>query len=264
VYAKNILITEPSVTELSLEIIFVLSLIAMFAGFIDAIGGGGGLITIPALMLAGLSPVEALGTNKLQAMFGKLSSVRYFHKHKVIDFKQLTLPLVICFGFASLGAYGVQRIDAEILAQIVPWLIMAVAVYIVFSPKINDNDKSNRISLSLFSFSMVPLIAFYDGFFGPSSGSFFAISFIVLLGFGVSKATAYTKLFLLFANFAALVFFAIGGKVLWFVGIAMAFGQWIGARYGSQLVHIKGSKIVKPMLLVISGLMVVKLLYSAG
>ncbi|QSX29409.1 TSUP family transporter [Shewanella cyperi] len=250
--------------DLPLTTLLALSLVSLVAGFIDAISGGGGLISLPALMLAGLSPAQALATNKLQALFGKLSSVRYFLKQGLIAPGKLKLPLLLCFGFSALGALAIQRLSSEVLQLWLPWMIVAVALYVLLSPRLGDLDTRQRIPPLLFGLLVVPLLSFYDGFFGPASGSFFAIGFIALLGHNTAKATAHAKLFLLVSNAAALGAFILGGQVAWSVGIAMACGQWIGARYGSQLVHLKGNKLVKPMLLLVSTLLVLKLALLDG
>ncbi|MFC6439232.1 TSUP family transporter [Bowmanella sp. JS7-9] len=246
--------------EVTPQLVLYLSLLAVVAGFIDSIGGGGGLISIPVLIMAGLTPAQALATNKLQAIFGKISAVRFFTRHGLIQLSGVKLPLLLCFMASAFGAYLIQQIPSQHLQSIVPWLIAGVALYVLFSPRLTDMDTQQRISLGLYGLIIVPLLAFYDGFFGPASGSFFAISLIALLGFHTAKATAYAKLFLLVSNAAALGAFILGGQVVWSIGLGMACGQWVGARYGSELVYLKGSKIVKPALVLVSLTLVTKML----
>jgi len=247
--------------EFSYEIITFLFFIAILVGFVDSIAGGGGLILIPVLLLLGFSPVHALGTSKLQSVFGKMSSVRYFYKKGEFNFEKLKAPLIICFISSLLGAFCVQHIDTEILQKALPWLISLVAFYFIFSRKLNNKINTNRISNNIFWILVVPLLAFYDGFFGPASGSFFLICFVSLMGLGVVSATAHTRLFLLVSNIAALITFAYFNHVVWLAGTVMALGAWIGARYGSEVVHRKGIRIIKPLMLLVCFMLILKLIY---
>ena len=249
--------------ELSYEIITFLFFIAILAGFIDSIAGGGGLILIPVLMLLGFSPVHALGTSKFQSVFGKLSSVRYFYKRAEYNFKALIIPLLICFISSLLGAYAIQQIDAQLLHKALPWLIGLIACYFIFSKNLSSSNNTKRINNKLFWLLIVPVIAFYDGFFGPASGSFFIICFMSLMGLGAVSATAHTRLFLLVSNLAALITFAYFNHVIWYAGAVMAVGAWIGARYGSEVVHRKGIKIIKPLMLLICFVLITKLLLQS-
>jgi uncharacterized membrane protein YfcA len=117
--------------EFSYEIIIFLFFIAILVGFFDSIAGGGGLILIPILLIVGFSPVQALGTSKLQSVFGKMSSVRYYYQSGELNLKKLTLPLVICFTSSIIGALCVQHIDTDILQRTLPWLIGIVACYFI-------------------------------------------------------------------------------------------------------------------------------------
>ncbi|MBC7004867.1 TSUP family transporter [Photobacterium sp. BZF1] len=248
--------------EVTIDIVAIFFVVALIAGFIDAIGGGGGLIILPALLLVGLTPAQALATNKFQAIFGKISSVGYFAKQGMIDFSSLKVPLILSFVSSGLGAFLVQRLPSSILSQLLPFMILAAMVYILFSPRIADFDTQSRISMGMYGFTFGALISFYDGFFGPASGSFFVISFVSLLGFSAAKAVAHAKLLLLVTNLAAVMVFMTGGEIIWLLGLAMAAGQWIGAKYGSKLVHHKGSKVVKPALVAVCSVMLAKLVYA--
>lgn len=237
--------------------------VALAAGFIDAICGGGGLLSVPALMMIGLSPAQALATNKLQGVFGKLSSARYFLKKRIIKIRKMKWALLYCFIFSMLGAFAVQIINPIVLQTFIPWAIVAVTLYILFSPRLSDLDHRKRIRRTVYGIAVVPIVAFYDGFFGPASGSFLVVSFVALLGYNTTKALGYSKLLLVVANFGALIAFAIGGHVLWGLGLIMAVGQYIGAHLGSRLVYRKGNKLVKPMLAGVSMAFFAKILYDA-
>jgi uncharacterized membrane protein YfcA len=247
--------------EASLDLLTLLFFISLIAGFVDAISGGGGLIALPVLMMAGLSPAQALGTNKLQGMFGKMSSVRYFWQQNMLDIYAMRWLILASFIGAGIGASVIQHVSAGLLQQYIPWLVGIIVVYLLFSPHLGDIDRRQRITLSFFTLLIVTALSFYDGLFGPASGSFFAIFFVAMLGCNLTKATAQTKVLLLVANIAALSVFIVGGSVMWKIGLCMAIGQWIGAYYGSEIVHHKGGKIIKPMLLSTCGLVVFKMIW---
>ena len=246
--------------ELSLQIAVILFFVSILAGFIDAIAGGGGLLTIPALMWAGLPPAAALGTNKLQACGGSFFASLYFVRKGLVNLKQIKLALACAFVGSALGTISVQLIDAKVLELVLPFLILAIGCYFLFSKKISEDDKHQVLTPGVFAFTAALGVGFYDGFFGPGTGSFFALAFVTLAGFGLAKATAHAKLLNFSTNIASLVFFALGGKVVWLLGLVMLLGQAIGATLGSRLVVTKGTKIIKPLVVTMSLLMSAKLL----
>jgi uncharacterized membrane protein YfcA len=244
--------------DMTVELLALLFLVALVAGFVDSICGGGGLIALPVLMLVGLPPAQALGTNKLQGMFGKMSAVKYFWQQGMIDISAKKWWILISFIGAGLGAIVVQQVDGQILQQYIPWFAGVIALYLILSPHLGEVTRQQRVKFGLSSVLVIAVLGFYDGFFGPASGSFIAIAFVALFGFNLVQATVQTKVLLLVANMAALAMFISGDSVIWTIGLTMAVGQWIGARYGSQLVCVNGSKIIKPMLVSVCGLLVLK------
>ncbi len=248
--------------EFELTTLALLALSALIAGFIDAIAGGGGLITLPALLAAGLTPAQALGTNKLQSSFGSFSATWYFARRGHIDFSQMRLAIILTFIGSALGSLLVQRLDASALSRVIPFLLIGFALYFLLSPKIGEQDCHRRISIPAFALTIGLGIGFYDGFFGPGTGSFFALGFVALAGFNLAKATAHSKLLNFTSNLASLLFFALGGKIVWVVGFSMALGQLVGARLGSKLVIHQGGKLIRPLIVIMSLLMCGKLLYQ--
>ncbi len=246
--------------ELTYELIAVLFAVAMVAGFIDAIAGGGGLITIPALMWAGLPPTAALATNKLQACGGSFFASLYFVRKGFVDLGKMKLSIFCAFIGSALGTIAVQLIDTSILELLLPFLILAIGGYFLFSKKINEQDKLQLLTPTAFGFTAGLGIGFYDGFFGPGTGSFFALAFVSLAGYGLAKATAHAKVLNFSTNIASLLFFALGGKVVWLLGLVMLGGQAIGATLGSRVVMTKGTKIIKPLVVIMSIAMSLKLL----
>ncbi|MBT1443160.1 TSUP family transporter [Shewanella sp. JM162201] len=247
---------------LTFELAAVLFLVAMLAGFIDAIAGGGGLLTIPALMWAGLSPAAALATNKLQACGGSFFASLYFVRKKMVDLASLKLAILCAFIGAALGTITVQSIDAALLETVLPFLILAIGAYFLFSKKISEDDRHRVLTPTVFAFTAALGIGFYDGFFGPGTGSFLALAFVSLAGFGLAKATAHAKVLNFATNISSLVFFTLGGKVVWVLGGVMLIGQAIGATLGSKLVISKGTAIIRPLVVMMSVAMSLKLLGS--
>lgn len=242
------------------ELLGLLVLIAGAAGCIDAIAGGGGLLTLPALLWAGLPPVEALATNKLQGSFGTASATLRFLRHGAIDLRALGPAALLTFAGASAGSWLVARSDPGALARLLPLLLVAFALYFLFSPRVGDLPSRRRLGLPAFGLLAGAGIGFYDGLFGPGTGSFFALAFIALLGYDLRRATAGSKLLNFASNFAALLVFAVGGHVAWTVGLAMAAGQWTGAWLGAHLVMRHGARLVRPLLVAVSLLLSVRLL----
>lgn len=248
--------------ELSYQIITLLFATAILAGFIDAIAGGGGLLTIPALMWAGLPPTAALATNKLQACGGSFFASFYFVRKGMVKLTQMKLAIFCAFIGAALGTIAVQLIDIALLEMLLPFLMLAIGSYFLFSKKISEGDRQQVLTPALFALTAALAVGLYDGFFGPGTGSFFALAFVSLSGYGLAKATAHAKVLNFSTNIASLIFFALGGKVVWLLGACMLAGQAIGATLGSRLVLNKGTKLIKPLVVTMSVLMSVKLLSS--
>lgn len=250
--------------DLSIDVLAMLFAVATLAGFIDAMAGGGGLLTIPALMAAGLPPAMALGTNKLQACGGSFSSSFYFIRKKAVDVRKISLLILMTFIGSTVGTIFVQNINVDFLKVLLPFLILIIGLYFLFSPTIGDEDRKQRISFPMFAFTASTTLGFYDGMFGPATGSFITLAFVLLLGFNLSKAVAHAKVINFTSNFASLIFFTIGGAVVWKVGLIMMVGQFIGGTLGAKMVMTKGRKLIRPMLVTMSFIMVAKMLYEQG
>ncbi len=244
---------------IGLEVVLVLMLAAFVSGVVDAIGGGGGLLTVPALLWAGLSPVQALATNKLQSSWGTAAAALNFHRNGHLQLRRMWPVVALTFAGAAAGTLAVQRVDPRFLTAFIPFLLVGVAVYFLLQPRLGEVDRRHRIGVWPFALTSGFGIGFYDGFFGPGTGSFFALACVALLGFNLLKATAHTKLFNLTSNLASLLFFAIGGKVVWLVGLPMALAQIAGGFIGSHLTLRLGARIMRPVLVVVSLLLTVRL-----
>jgi len=246
--------------DIALHVLLFLFLAGFLAGFIDSIAGGGGMITIPAMLLAGIPPLETLGTNKLQALFGSGSAtLAYQRAGQVRLAEQLPMAALSAAG-AALGAVLATVVPGDVLKIALPFLLVAIAVYFGLKPNIGDIDKHRRMGVFLFTVTVVPVIGFYDGVFGPGTGSFFMLAFVSLAGFGVLKATAHTKLLNFGSNVGAFAVFIAYGVVLWKVGLVMGAGQFLGAQAGSRVAMKNGAKIIKPLLVVTSIALAVRLM----
>lgn len=245
--------------ELGLDVIAALMAVAFVAGVIDAMAGGGGLLTIPALMAAGVPPVAAIATNKLQSSFGTASAVYAFARKGRIDFRRFRWPALAAFAGSAVGAWVLQRLDPSFLEGFIPVLLLLMVVYFLVAPKASEEDRHSRLGkVSLIV--IVTLIGFYDGFFGPGTGSFLTTVLVALFGMGLVSATAHTKLLNLASNVAALITLVIGGQVLWMIGLVMAVASVAGGQVGACLAMRVGGRMIRPVLVGVSLLLIAKLL----
>lgn len=244
--------------SLTLEVILMLTAVATVAGFIDAIAGGGGLLTIPAMLLANIPPVLTLGTNKLQAASGALTASITMIKKGVVSPSKMKLAIAGAFIGSVLGTIAVQMSPPDMLEKLIPFLIAAIGIYTLFAPSLGEVEAEPRVSESTWQRVVAPLIGFYDGYVGPGTGMFFALGNVALRGRQIIAATGAAKVLNLSTNIASLIFFIIGGNVLWKVGLAMMVGQTIGAYAGSHMVVKGGSKIIRPVIVLVCLAMVTK------
>ncbi|WP_131196514.1 TSUP family transporter [Lichenihabitans psoromatis] len=242
-----------------MDLILGLFAVAVAAGFIDSIAGGGGLLTVPALALAGFDPLTAVATNKLQGSFGSGSATLAFARAGRIDLKTMWPIAVAAMSGALIGAFTLTYIPRDAATIALPFLLAAVALYFLVSPRISDLDVHQRIPRPWFIATIVPLVGFYDGVFGPGAGSFYTIGFVSLLGFGLLKATAHTKLANFASNIAGLLVLALSGHIVWGVGIAMGVGQFVGARIGVWMTIRHGTRLVRPLLITVCCVLAVRL-----
>lgn len=246
--------------EPTIEIVLLLAAAGLVAGFVDAIAGGGGLITVPALLLAGLGPVEALGTNKLQALFGSGSAMLAYARNGHVDPRRQLPAFALSLAGSALGAAAASVAPGEILEAVLPLLLIAIAAYFAVKPRLSDVDRAERLGPTAFLLTVPPAIGFYDGMFGPGTGSFFMLAYVALAGYGVLKATAHTKVLNFASNVGAFFVFAAVGAVAWKIGLVMAAGQLVGARLGSALAMRTGARLIKPLLVVVSLALAIRLL----
>lgn len=248
--------------DLSVTVITILFFVGLLAGLVDSIAGGGGLIALPALLFIGLPPQIALGTNKLQGTFGALSAAYNFVRKRQVDLRECRIGIVSTLLGAALGTIIVQILDPAIIKPLIPFLLLLVFIYTLLSRKLGYTDRKARWHPQPFFIVFGLGLGFYDGFFGPGTGSFWAFGLMVLLGFNMIKATGITKVMNLVSNIVSLALFIGGGNVSYSIGLTMAAGQLIGGRIGSSLVIKNGARIVRPIYLTIVFLTIVRLIWS--
>jgi len=242
-------------------ILLALMGVGMLAGFVDAIAGGGGMLTVPALLSAGLPPVAALATNKMQSVVGTSMAVLTYWRRGYVALSSLVPAIALTFAGSFLGALTVSQLDTGLLDVAVPVALIAIAFYFLFAPKLSDADKAARLPFGPFVPVLGFAVGFYDGVFGPGTGSFFTIGFVLLFGLGLIRATGNTKVLNLISNLAALVLFIPQGYVVWPVAIVMALGQIIGGYVGARTGIRYGAKVIRPLVVVVSIVMAIKLLF---
>jgi hypothetical protein len=233
---------------------------AVIAGFIDSICGGGGLISIPVLLMAGFNPTQTIAANKLQGTLGALASTHYYLGKGIIKPKILqSLGLSAMLG-GMLGTCFVYLVGNNFMEMLLPFMLIVMVFYFTFSQQVADHQKKSILGLSTLACTIIPAIGFYDGFFGPSAGTLYLTTLISLAGMAVTHAVAYSRVLNLISNATSLLLFILLGKMAWAAGIAMSVGEVIGVYLGSHLVHKNGARLVRPLVIVVCIGMLVKIL----
>jgi len=240
-----------------------LAAVGFAAGFVDAIAGGGGLVTVPALALAGLDPVAAIATNKLASTFGSGSATLSFWRAGKIERSLAPAGLAALAG-AALGALALPWAPRAALAAALPVVLVAVALYFAFAPRLGEAQRPGRMSIGAFSMSLAPAVGFYDGVFGPGAGSFYMVGLVVLCGFGLTRAMAGARLANLGSNIGSLAIYALSGHIVLAAGLAMGLGGFAGARMGANAALRAGARLVRPLIVAMSCGMAVKLMSAPG
>ena len=249
--------------EIEFYMYLLLFVAAFVAGFIDSIAGGGGLIATPALLLAGLPPLNALATNKIQAVFGS-STAAINYRLKIdssIKESRLVILFIVSFLGSIVGTFIISSLDASFLIKLIPILLITVSIFFAFKKDLDSIHRKTVVSSNTFILVTV-LIGGYDGAIGPGTGSFFMLAFVSLRGMTLLNATYNTKVVNFASNLGSLITFIYLGLVNWTIGLVMAAGQIAGAYCGSNLTIKKGSRIIKPTLVTMSLVMSLRLLLA--
>ena len=245
------------------SLIFVTA--ASFLGsFVDAIAGGGGLISVPAYLLGGFPPHFALGTNKFSATFGSLSSTVEFFRNGKIDFHLVKFIIPCTLLGAILGVNSVLLLDQAFLYPLVSIMILVVGIYSFLKKDLGlvstyELKSRSQIAMGMF-FGFV--LGFYDGFFGPGTGSFLLFIFIKFFGMDFVNAGGNTKALNFTSNVTSLVVFAVAGKINYSIGLAAGLAALLGSIIGTRVAIRRGASFVKPIFLIMSFAVFLKMLYE--
>lgn len=216
------------------------------SGFVNAIAGGGGLLTLPALMLLGLSPAQALATNKLQLVFGPIAALpNFFRAGLVLPGFAFSVSL-FAFAGALAGACTVQMLDQAVLSWLVPALLVGPVLYVTLCPCPDEIGRA-RLAHPLFAALVGTALGFYDGFFGPGGGLLWMTALISLAGLNIRQAAANANVFAFASTAAGLLMFAAGGQIVVWVGLLMGVGQLLGGWLGARMVVLHGARWIRPL-----------------
>lgn len=245
------------------QMFFIICPLLFLAGLVDAIGGGGGLISLPAYLLAGVPVHQAIATNKLSSACGTALTTVRFIKEGLVNWK-IAIPTIVCAMLgSSLGANLSIRVP-ESTMELVLLIVLPVVAFVVLNPKIfHDNaegeillDKKLWITAVTSSF----LVGMYDGFYGPGTGTFLIIAFTVFAKLDIRTANAQAKVINLTTNITSLTIFLLNGQAVILLGLAAAVCNMAGNYIGANLALTRGSKITRPVILLVLGLLFLKVL----
>jgi uncharacterized protein len=246
---------------LSLAVVCVLGFLA---AAVDAIAGGGGLISLPALLFVGVPPHFALGTNKFASTTASLSSSITFFRSGKVHSPLIKWQIPFTFLGAILGVWTVLRVSSAFLNKAVFIMILFVGIYTILHKNLGMADRFKgltKLNTAIGCFFALA-IGFYDGFFGPGTGSFLIFAFITVFGFDFVSASANSKMLNFTSNLASLILFAMNKKIMLLYGIPMALSMMIGSRVGTKLAIDRGASLVKPIFVTMSFFVAVKLIYQ--
>ncbi|HYG68421.1 MAG TPA: TSUP family transporter [Anaeromyxobacteraceae bacterium] len=250
--------TDPGLLEIAL-----LTAVALVAGTVDAIAGGGGLLTLPALLASGLPPHLALGTNKGQSVFGSFAALVRFSRAGLVDGRRARVTFPAGLAGAFVGAALVLVVPAATLRPLVLVLLAAAALFIGFRPARPAPAEAAPPGARPVVAAVIALaIGAYDGFFGPGTGTFLIVAFVGLLGDGLARASASAKVVNFASNLAALVLFAARGVVLWKIAVPMAAAQLAGGWLGAHLAIRRGDALVRRVVVGVTLALAVKMAWD--
>ena len=233
--------------ELGWQVLGVLFLIAVIAGLLDTLAGGGGLIAMPALILAGIPPLMALGTNKLQGSVGTATASFILFKSRRLSWQECRPLMISAFIGSAIGSIAVQFVNTQVLSFVIPLVLLFIGLYFLLAPGLSEQERQARLSESSYRNKVVPTIGFYDGMFGPGTGSFFSLAGVSLRGQGLIDATARAKTMNFATNVASLIIFLFAGQIAWVAGVIMMIGQMLGAWVGSLCLYRINPRYLRPI-----------------
>lgn len=245
---------------LTWDLILLFCFVSMLAGTIDVLAGGGGLLVLPTLILSGIPPLTALGTNKLQSTVGTATSSFHMFRKRKVQWHHVRFWMLSAFIGSALGTISVQFVNQDILSFVVPVVLLVIALYFLLSPWVGRLISHRTISDAYYRNLVLPVVGYYDGMFGPGTGSFFAFAGVVCKGWDIVHATAVAKCLNFATNIAALVVFIAAGQVVWKVGLAMMLGQVVGASLGAHMLFRVNPTFVRVLVVLVCSAMLIRYL----
>lgn len=240
---------------------------AFAAGLVDAVVGGGGLIQIPAMfsLLPREAPATILGTNKLAAIFGTGSAAASYARRVRVAWSTAAPAAIAAFALSFVGAYTVTRVPADFVRALLPFVLVAVAVYTFMKKDLGAVHAPLHSGMTerIWAIGIGAAIGFYDGFFGPGTGSFLLFLFVRFFGFDFLSASAAAKIVNVACNLSALMWFGYSGHLLWQLGLMMAACQIVGSLVGTRLALKHGSGFVRKLFLLVVTALIVKTGYDS-
>jgi len=250
--------------EISIEMLLFLFAASVVAGTMDTMAGGGGLITLPSLMLTGMPPVSALGTNKLQGCVGTGTATFLLLRKSKIRWRHIRPLFTAAFIGSVIGSVAVQFIDQHALSLLIPVvLVLIIGYFLLYNPGRTKNF-SIKIGARKFTYLVVPGIGFYDGMFGPGTGSFFSFAHVLLRRAKLVAATAAAKPLNFATNVASLLVFILFGNVVWHVGAVMMLGQAVGALLGVHFLYKIHPQYLRLFVITVCLIMLAEYIASGG
>ncbi|MDB5798807.1 MAG: hypothetical protein JWP36_2709 [Paucimonas sp.] len=245
----------------------ILALAAFLAGLIDAVVGGGGLIQTPALftVFPQAAPASLLGTSKLAGIWGTAAAARSYASRVQIQWSAAAPAALAAFALSFLGAWTVTRVPPDLIRKLLPFLLILVAGYTYARKDFGQHHKPLHTGNSErgLAIAVGGAIGFYDGFFGPGTGSFLVFMFVRFFGFDFLRASAASKVVNVACNLAALLMFSYTGHMLWAVGLLMAVCNVAGSVTGTRLAITHGLPFVRKLFLVVVTALILKTAYDA-
>ncbi len=238
-------------------------LFVFFAGVVDAIGGGGGLISLPAYLIAGLPPHNAIATNKMSSMCGTAVATIRFIREGLVNW-MIAIPAIVAAIIGSNFGSRASMIASEKVLVTVLVIILPIAAFIVLNKKIFGEVCDDEVNVDkrtiIVAIIAALIIGFYDGFYGPGTGTFLIIAFTVFAKLGVKSANAHCKVINLTTNITSFIVFLLHGQVLIYLGIPAAICNMLGGYIGAGMVMKNGSKIVRPSIIFVLILLAIKVI----
>ncbi|MCZ2860546.1 TSUP family transporter [Blastococcus sp. VKM Ac-2987] len=235
-------------------ILLLLLLAALTAGWIDAVVGGGGLVQLPALLLVpGMSPVQALATNKLASIFGTTTSAVTFYRRVHPDLRTALPMAAIALGGSFAGASVAAALPAAVFKPVIVVALIAIAAFTVLRPDLGEVTALRHTGRRhhVVAGGVGAVIGFYDGILGPGTGSFLVFAMVSLLGYDFLNASAKAKIVNVATNLGALLFFAPAGAVFWGLGLVLGAANMLGGYIGSRTATARGSGFIRVVFLVV-------------